>query len=263
MKNDHTSVPQDAEPLVIADGPQGAELVPARAADTGNERELAAVKCCPFCGGAATTVKVDTRPCKIDGWTDAWWVGCKESVRCSGRLPKLHKTEAEAIAAWNTRPPADPDNEGLDLTPAALATAPRAEADTARVEEREEAWLIERRVTPPQWSCERDPTGPGAFYSDPHRAHRFPSKAEAEDAMRRMSITPEERGQYFVSEHAWIDGKCLYFGMDEQEFEDFLSDTLTDSLDMDWTGSVGARAILEAIRARTALSDGASNVDRG
>jgi hypothetical protein len=65
------------------------------------------------------------------------------------------------------------------------------------------AWLIERRVTPPQWACERDPTGIGAFFSDVHRAHRFATKEAAEEAMRRMSITPEGRGQFFVSEHVW------------------------------------------------------------
>lgn len=60
---------------------------------------------CPFCGGEATTVKIDARPCQVEGWQDAYWAGCKESVRCSGRLPKLHKTEAEAVAAWNQRAP--------------------------------------------------------------------------------------------------------------------------------------------------------------
>lgn len=66
------------------------------------------------------------------------------------------------------------------------------------------AWLIERRVSPPQWSVEDSPSGVGAFYSDIHRAHRFPTRNDAENAMRRMRITPEERGEYFVSEHVWI-----------------------------------------------------------
>lgn len=69
----------------------------------------------------------------------------------------------------------------------------------------ETSWLIERCVTPPQWATERSPTGVGAFYSDIHRAYRFPTKQAAEDAMRRMSITPTERAEYFVSEHAWVD----------------------------------------------------------
>lgn len=69
------------------------------------------------------------------------------------------------------------------------------------------AWLIERRAAPPQWSTVRDPTGVGAFYSDPHRAHRFATKHDAELAMRRMSISLIERSEYFVSEHKWIDRK--------------------------------------------------------
>lgn len=66
-------------------------------------------------------------------------------------------------------------------------------------------WLIERRCDPPQWSTEPSPTGIGAFYSDIHRAHRFATKQEASDAMRSMSLTPKERGEYFVSEHVWIE----------------------------------------------------------
>lgn len=65
-------------------------------------------------------------------------------------------------------------------------------------------WAIERRCSPPQWAAERDPTGPGAFYGDIHRAHRFPTQGHAEEAMRRMAITATERGDYFVSEHAMV-----------------------------------------------------------
>jgi hypothetical protein len=120
--------------------------------------------------------------------------------------------------------------------------------------EDERAWLIERRVQPPQWSIVRDPTGIGAFYSDVHRAHRFPTKEAAREAMRRMCITPEERGQYFVSEHIWVDGASVaapYFGMDEQEFEDFLADAIDDSMDMDWTGRVGAKSVIRALSSLT------------
>lgn len=66
-------------------------------------------------------------------------------------------------------------------------------------------WLIERRCNPPQWSVAPRPTGVGAFYSDIHRAHRFASKHDASEAMRAMSITEKERGEYFVSEHVWIE----------------------------------------------------------
>lgn len=40
-----------------------------------------------------------------------------------------------------------------------------------------------------------------------------------------------------------------YFGMDEGEFEDFLADAINDSLDMDWTSRVGAKAIIREIAA--------------
>ena len=70
------------------------------------------------------------------------------------------------------------------------------------------AWLIERRTSPPQWSSECSPTGVGAFYSDIHRAHRFTTKSNAEEAMRGMSITPQERGEYFVSEHIWFASRA-------------------------------------------------------
>lgn len=104
------------------------------------------------------------------------------------------------------------------------------------------AFLIERRVSPPQWSDVAAPTGVGSFWSDVQRAHRFPNAEAAGEAMRRMSITPEERGEYFVSEHMWIgpNASAPFFGMDEQEFEDFLADEINDSIDMDWNGRVGA-----------------------
>lgn len=109
------------------------------------------------------------------------------------------------------------------------------------------AWLIERRTQPPQWSSVADPTGIGAFYSDVHRAHRFPTQEAASEAMRRMRITPEERGHYFISEHVWM-GEPAFFGMDEQEFEDFLTDAIDDSIDMDWTGRIGAKAVVRALK---------------
>lgn len=68
----------------------------------------------------------------------------------------------------------------------------------------ESAWLIERRVSPPQWWVEERPTGVGAFFPDVHRAYRFQTRDAAESAMRQMCITPEERSEYFVSEHMWI-----------------------------------------------------------
>lgn len=112
-------------------------------------------------------------------------------------------------------------------------------------------WLIERRCSPPQWSIVSDPTGCGAFYSDPNRAYRFPSRERAEEAMRHMMLTPAERGQYFVSEHIWHSLRNAHGGeadraVDPDELRDFISDAITDSMDMDWSGTDGARAVVAA-----------------
>lgn len=45
---------------------------------------------CPFCGGEAELLKYTTKP----------YVSCE---RCGCSMPDVHQTEAEAIAAWNTR----------------------------------------------------------------------------------------------------------------------------------------------------------------
>ncbi len=157
------------------------------------------------------------------------------------------ETSKEALAA-----------KSPDLARAVIAQAAeiaKLQAMLAEKDEAQTAWLIERRVTPPQWATVCDPTGVGAFYSDIDRAHRFPTKDEASEAMRRMRVTPEERGQYFVSEHMWIGGRA-FFGMDEQDFEDFLADAIDDSIDMDWTGRIGARAVMRKI---AALQSGAAS----
>lgn len=87
-------------------------------------------------------------------------------------------------------------NEGGWDAAGKVATDLRAALDTKSI------WLIERRVSPPQWSAADDPTGVGDFFGI-ERAHRFPTKDAAENAMRRMAIKPEDRGQFFVSEHVW------------------------------------------------------------
>lgn len=59
---------------------------------------MSELKPCPFCGGEANTLH---RPHVID-WR--YSVGCNDD-ECRGfiGLSWLYKTEAEAIAAWNTR----------------------------------------------------------------------------------------------------------------------------------------------------------------
>lgn len=65
---------------------------------------------CPFCGGEAKTVLADTYPHR--GMLHSWFVACKDS-ECGCELGfygmdengtcGTYETEAEAIAAWNTR----------------------------------------------------------------------------------------------------------------------------------------------------------------
>jgi hypothetical protein len=35
----------------------------------------------------------------------------------------------------------------------------------------------------------------------------------------------------------------------DEELEDFLADAIDDSMDMDWTGTIGARSIMRALKA--------------
>lgn len=65
---------------------------------------------CPFCGGEAKTVLADTYPHR--GMLHSWYVACKDS-ECGCELGfygmdengtcGTYETEAEAVAAWNTR----------------------------------------------------------------------------------------------------------------------------------------------------------------
>lgn len=51
------------------------------------------LKPCPFCGGEAETFH----------WRGEWWIAC-DNDGCENRVETLERaTEAEAIAAWNTR----------------------------------------------------------------------------------------------------------------------------------------------------------------
>lgn len=143
-----------------------------------------------------------------------------------GSLTRGHfKSAHSAVAAWNRRASTSPISDETVMAAlaafdpalwdqyvnlgerfsamraaleAALSSQPAPQSDAASY------WLIERRVQPPQWATTPDPTGIGAFFSDVHRAHRFPTAEAAGEAMRRMSITPKERGEFFVSEHIWM-----------------------------------------------------------
>lgn len=58
---------------------------------------------CPFCGGGAFTKHRDLER--------TWSVGCS---RCQCQMPYVALTEAEAIAAWNTRQYRTPDMDGVE-----------------------------------------------------------------------------------------------------------------------------------------------------
>ena len=53
------------------------------------------LKTCPFCGGKAELWRAHPHPDR------AAWISCMG--KCSVLVSKEHKTDAEAIAAWNTR----------------------------------------------------------------------------------------------------------------------------------------------------------------
>lgn len=55
----------------------------------------APLKPCPFCGGAAELWRAHPHPDR------AAWIACMG--KCSVLVSKEHKTDEEAIAAWNTR----------------------------------------------------------------------------------------------------------------------------------------------------------------
>jgi Lar family restriction alleviation protein len=72
------------------------------------------LKPCPFCGGPAELWRAGTHPDR------AAWIACMG--KCSVLISKEHKTDEEAIAAWNTRA----DDAALSE---AIARAERAEAE--------------------------------------------------------------------------------------------------------------------------------------
>jgi len=78
------------------------------------------LKSCPFCGGPATVIVTDCRPCNVEGWTDAYSVWCNASVLCGGRKSKLYNDRDNAIAAWNTRASTASEAERVREAAAAL-----------------------------------------------------------------------------------------------------------------------------------------------
>ena len=95
------------------------------------DTSLAALKPCPFCG--ESQAMLCDSPC---GWNDsgkAWAVSCR-TEDCHGAIFSLgydlFETQAEAIAAWNTRT-ADQRCAELEAENARLREAGQAVIDTA------------------------------------------------------------------------------------------------------------------------------------
>jgi hypothetical protein len=63
--------------------------------DAKQEREAVLLPC-PFCGNP---------PKSGDGTYGYWLIFCSDENNCPAQPSVGHKTEAEAIAAWNTRQP--------------------------------------------------------------------------------------------------------------------------------------------------------------
>ena len=65
------------------------------------------IKLCPWCGGEADLVETET---KCDGMK-FWKVSCNDYHCMGANIHMWHKTESEAIEAWNTRMLGDEDCE--------------------------------------------------------------------------------------------------------------------------------------------------------
>ena len=74
--------------------------------------------------------------------------------------------------------------------------------DDGSAPDQEAAWLIERRVSPPQYVASRDDLG--ALTQDPWRAARFSTEREAFDARLRIN-TDDLRDACRVVEHVFIN----------------------------------------------------------
>ncbi len=73
---------------------------------------------CPFCGGEAEIWRAHMERTA--------WIGCMG--KCSVLVSREYKTDAEAIAAWNTRAPTDHER----TVQAAVAKAVEAEREAAK-----------------------------------------------------------------------------------------------------------------------------------
>ena len=87
--------------------------------DTPKDLTAPELKPCPFCGGKAELWRAHPHPGR------AAWISCMG--KCSVLVSKEHKTDAEAIAAWNTR--ADLCDPMQDARVKALVDAVKAMPD--------------------------------------------------------------------------------------------------------------------------------------
>lgn len=79
----------------------------------------------------------------------------------------------------------------------------------------------------------------GTFTSDPDAALKWPN-ATAADAFRLGLRGP--LWSLKITEHMWVET------YDWSDLEDDLADVISDSMDMDWTSRIGARAVVEYLK---------------
>lgn len=74
-----------------------------------------ALKPCPFCGNAPLSIST------YSGKQPAWAIFCHVGERCLATASACERTEAETIAAWNTRATPIPDTSAGERMREALA----------------------------------------------------------------------------------------------------------------------------------------------
>ena len=88
-----------------------------------------------------------------------------------------------------------------DLVELAAAISDLKELETGVVPERETWWLVERKVSPPQYVIQKDTSLP-SLTDDPWRAARFATEREACDYRLRLSSLRDECKE---TEHVFIN----------------------------------------------------------
>jgi hypothetical protein len=100
------------------------------------ELPIVELKPCPFCGGEAETSQGGS----------AWFIHCK-TPDCFESHDDFHRTEPEAIAAWNTRPEDNLIKEAVEALTAMVARAPERDTKWAGMTARDIALVTLTKLT--------------------------------------------------------------------------------------------------------------------